>query len=596
LISKVEQLTERVVLSFLRLYRIQMGVAAEQASFRLISSSTPEDPSASIYQLQVRTTSGVVTRRMSIAPFGEGIHSKSQCFKVIYDDRLVVKIPPTPIVDFKEYLNLMAIEKQIAEKLAPEIFCIIPGLSVILDKIPEINIDQVLAPPRREAVWNRHLQKHRDLQKFLKIGSSFALFSALADNRFLNEIIADIHSSERELPCEIQDSLGSLWNHGEIHSLYNEKTIAAIFKVDKLFRKFERQIPYLTKSLRLSHPLDAHWRQTIFIKLILGVDLNQDSSPIHPDLVDGVYHIWNPIAADSSKVISEFKACLLERIEANTYRRCQTYMASLSHQVLMLLERLKIQRVAIRDLKPDNIFTLKVSNLPEGVYSAPAVDALGLIDLETAVFLESQHGQNLRQPLLSGSPAYATPANLFENEILNTIHPDLARIFRLQDWYAAMGVIYKIITGKVLFRRTGGILPKILQLRNSVSQSTAEVCSAYRQASKIFWRSAVNEFELRAGHIKDVLNFVDVPVTREIRKSIKKALDEEASVAYQSEMNASAVLKNRQGHYKKLNSKFMGTELSIPGYQLLEMMLATVYSAMYPHQWETGSSPEIWRT
>ena len=67
-----------------------------------------------------------------------------------------------------------------------------------------------------------------DLQRYLKVGPSFALFSALTDQRFLNEVIADIHDADRELPCEIQDSLGALWHHGDMDSIYDGQTVAAI--------------------------------------------------------------------------------------------------------------------------------------------------------------------------------------------------------------------------------------------------------------------------------------------------------------------------------------------------------------------------------
>ena len=232
-----EQLTERIVLSFLRLFRTQMGADQDQASSRLIPGSSAREPDSAIYELRVKTATGTCSRRMSIARLGEGIHSKSQCFRVIYDDRLVVKIPPTAITDFNSYLTFIAIEKQIAQNLSPEITCIVPSLGVVVDKLPGISLDGVLDPGRRETLLSHRLQRDAELQRFLRVGSSFAFFSALADYRFLNEIIADMHDADRELPAEIKESLGALWNHGAVDSLYDPETAAAIFDVDRLFRK-----------------------------------------------------------------------------------------------------------------------------------------------------------------------------------------------------------------------------------------------------------------------------------------------------------------------------------------------------------------------
>jgi len=595
----LKQLTERIVLAFLRLYRVQMDTTdPELASAKLVSPSSSAAPGAAVYDLQVKHADGVYSRRMSIEPVGEEIHSKSRCFRVIYDDRLVVKIHPRPITDFEKYLDLIAVEKRIAEKLSPDLVCIIPGFGVMFDKIPGVSQPAMLSDTRREELLSHRFKSDIELQQYLKVGSTLAFFSALADHRFLNEVIADIHNSELELPCEIQNSLGALWHHGELESCYNTETVTAIFDVDKVFRQFERQLRFLAKSLHLSRPLDAHWRQTVFTRLISGPDLSAEPAPLEPDLVECVHQIWDPIYKKTitRSTLENFKACLKQRIEANKYHRCRSFMSSLGHQLLVLLNKLNEKQVAMRDLKPDNIFTLKVSNLPEGVYSTPAIDALGLIDLETAVRLKPEKGNALRQPLLSGSPAYATPANLFENHILKILFPDLPGILLLQDWYAAIGVMYKIIIGKVLFWQTGRTLPKILQIRNSAPSSGKAAAMAFRKASEVFWHSVISEFRVRVDQAREPLEtvYIDVPpATREfITQSLRAELDSRNPCSAKStETN-----RKRQVHFQWLKTQLNTVNQRMSGLLLLRVMLAVVYSKMYPRRWETPSSPKIWRT
>ncbi|MGB5986888.1 MAG: hypothetical protein WBG37_16420 [Desulfobacterales bacterium] len=592
----LEQLTERIVFSFLRLFRTQMGADADQATSCLIPGSPAKETGSVIYELQLKTAAGAYTRRMSIARLGEGIHSKSQCFRVIYDDRLVVKIPPTPITDFNAYLNFIAIEKQTAQNLAPDITCIVPSLGVIVDKLPGINLDSVLNTGRREALLSHRLQRDVELQRFLRVGPSFAFFSALADYRFLNEIIADMHDADRELPGEIKDSLGALWHHGAMDSLYDPETAAAIFEVDRLFRKFEKALYPLVKSLKLAHPLDAHWRQSTFIRLILGAPPTTEAAPSQPELMEGVEQIWEPLQAAAAETLAAYTRHLKRRIAENKYQRCRTFMASLSHQVLILLHRLQLKQVAIRDLKPDNIFTLKISSLPEGVYTTPAVNALGLIDLETAVCLSPQKGIALRQPLLSGSPAYATPANLFENTILGSLFTDLPRILQLQDWYAAIGVIFKIIVGEVLFWRTGRILPQILKIRNRAPSTGKDAGTAFRRASTIFWHSVINEFQTQIKTHRESLNLVTLPLPREVQETIDEALKAEIDKPQSPSPSAQETDQKRRTHYQHLHAEFTTVQWDISAHLLLRGMLAMVYSRMHPRHWKSEHPPAIWRT
>ena len=63
---------------------------------------------------------------------------------------------------------------------------------------------------------------------------------------------------------------------------------------------------------------------------------------------------------------------------------------------------LKAKGIAIRDLKPDNIFVVGGDFL-----QAANEFSLGLIDFETAVNF-SVKDDEISQPLLAGTPAYAT--------------------------------------------------------------------------------------------------------------------------------------------------------------------------------------------
>ncbi|MEZ4604972.1 MAG: hypothetical protein R2861_16690 [Desulfobacterales bacterium] len=56
---------------------------------------------------------------MSICQLGDTVESKSTIYKVIYDDQLVIKIPPKPFTNFAKYLKYINNERHIVSCLTP---------------------------------------------------------------------------------------------------------------------------------------------------------------------------------------------------------------------------------------------------------------------------------------------------------------------------------------------------------------------------------------------------------------------------------------------------------------------------------------------
>ena len=110
-----------------------------------------------------------------------------------------------------------------------------------------------------------------------------------------------------------------------------------------------------------------------------------------------------------------------------------------------MLFHLKKKHTAIRDLKPDNMFLAGNSDNPDFFLTSPEQYKPGLIDLETSVNLGET--ETLQQPILAGTPHYATPSHIFENHVLKEVFNDLPRTLYLQDWFAAVGIIYTVVTG-----------------------------------------------------------------------------------------------------------------------------------------------------
>ena len=137
--------SNHIVQFFLDLYRRQIGIPAMGAcsmSFNELKKLNKSDEIT--YELKVTYNGREKIRRMSLCRLGEDMQSRSTCYKVIYDDLLVLKIPPEPITDFNQYLKSIELERAIAGRLGPEVPCVSPSLSAILDKSPEFKNDRGL--------------------------------------------------------------------------------------------------------------------------------------------------------------------------------------------------------------------------------------------------------------------------------------------------------------------------------------------------------------------------------------------------------------------------------------------------------------------
>ena len=142
----------------------------------------------------------------------------------------------------------------------------------------------------------------------------------------------------------------------------------------------------------------------------------------------------------------------------------------------------------------------------------PADYSLGFIDVETAVYFGKAEENNIRQPLLGGTPYYATPSHLFPNSVLAACFGDTSRILHFQDWQAVLVMIFKAVTGELLFDRTATHFADIKnRVMNAMRQAEA-LDPQLEEVSRIFWRSAAAEFRTKMKAAESALRFVEADI------------------------------------------------------------------------------------
>ena len=185
-----------------------------------------------------------------------------------------------------------------------------------------------------------------------------------------------------------------------------------------------------------------------------------------------------------------------------------SHFKALIVNLLEILARLKINQIAIRDLKPDNVFVVSISpqSLPDPTSSNAY--ALGLIDFETSVNLGPRKPSEIKQPKLAGTPYYATPASIFENRFLIPVYQNLPFVYRLQDWYSTMAMVYEIVVGEHLFEETGRMLPKIVQIKQRNLKAGIHPNKIYTHVSRLFWKTAEAEFKQKVAEHRKYLDTI----------------------------------------------------------------------------------------
>jgi serine/threonine protein kinase len=305
-----------------------------------------------------------------------------------------------------------------------------------------------------------------------------------------------------------------------------------------------------------------------------------------------------------------------------------------------LLYWLRKKSVAIRDLKPDNLFI--VGDITKSPFMlARAEDySMGLIDFETAVCYEPNQNNGFVQPMLACTPSYATPSHLFANDLLTSVYPDLTRILHLQDWQAVIGMIFTIVTGERLFDKTRKKLSEIRNVLRASSLQKKTLADAYKICCCQFWKSAAFEFRDKAVRYEKKLKSVECAININIRSMLREEVEKARSatvnemkqiilsqqwfksdkarrdllrssqaaisrckINWQNNINVPAArpgirnqivwflsdLENRKADYEEQIQwldRLSAENPKLTSCDLLQIMFKTVYKGMYKEEWE----------
>jgi serine/threonine protein kinase len=543
----------RIINFFLNLYQLQLGASySAQDPTEVIPLRSHRTSPVKAFELRVKHADTWKSRRMTIEPMDVGSGSKSTCYKVTYDEMLVVKVPPRSINDFNEYINGINFERRIVDRLSSDIECIAPSISVVLQRIPRFYDKQGLRPEELEIKYTKWLKDSPQLQKYLKIGDSFAYFMDLSKYEFFSSVLHKIHNIQKELQKEILSNYDALWDLELFEQRYGTENAAAFFSINDVNTYFEKEIsPFLEQYFESMSAVPMHIRREWLLYYLAGKEIDKTGLDLPEDFYNELDTLMKKLFVEKEESIQNYTQTIRQYIREKNYDQYTSQFKGVIANIIDLLARLKDKGVAIRDLKPQNIFIATKSTKSHFFLASAGAFSLGLIDFETAVCFRTENRGEMDQPLLAGTPFYATPSHLFKNDVLGTIHADLPRVLHLQDWHAAVAMIFFAVTGQRLFDRTGKILPEITRMKQDTDMTSLSLAELYNNVNVMFWHNARQEFtdKIAANHeiLKSVRTTLSRNASRLIRHEVRNHADFIKDII-RSRVAMQTIFKSKKSH------------------------------------------------
>ena len=536
-----------IALFFLGLYKVQNGLDKDvPARFTMTDNTTTQK--MKIFELGVKGSGDWLTRRMSVGPLGEETGSKSKCFYVIYDTHMVVKIPPVPVTDIQRYVRDIRREVQVASQLSP-VACIVPMVSVVLKKVKKLPYESSLTQEQLEKQYIRLVEEDTEYQEYLKIGDRFAFFMELTNSFFLGRVIDELHESKDNTGNEIREAPEVAWDQEAFTTRYGLSSLPVFEGLQTLYRLCEAEIKRIFKESAHGEKVHTFQIKNWFLATITGENRHLEEKGIDEALRTRIKDGLSSIFKSNQKNVDDLIHLLKTQQKTKAFSKSRQQIENIASNMLELLCLLKEKHLALRDLKPDNLFLNADPDTYPGFLKNRRAFSIGVIDIETAVSLKPTRDGTIAQPLLGGTPLYATPLHLLKNRTISTNFGSLADALHLQDWFATMAIIFKAVAGINLFPRAARSFPGILKILKSSRNRTDPDEATVKAMSQKFWSAAATDIKAHLSAFSDVLNQLTVSVPEAMAPSIKQELEREKALihlAIRKHVSLSPLLKSEK--------------------------------------------------
>jgi serine/threonine protein kinase len=438
---------------------------------------------------------------------------------------MVVKIPAKPITEFEQYIESIKKEVHIVNKLIPK-ECIIPKVSVVLDMIHRFPDSDHIPPDSLEEKYINLMRRSPEYQKYLKINNSFAYIMDLSKYYFLSHILEELHDIKHLISREITENAEIIWEPAKFKGRYGIEN-DTIFEIREVFNRCAVIVRRLVERAGITATVSDYQIQSWFITHLAEEQISANGSGYPASFISDLNRLFKKTVTDHSDVVEVYRKTIRNYIYMSFLEQNKAQMSAITTNLLDILAWFRRKRVSMRDLKPDNLFVAgEPDRYPLFLRSAQEF-SLGIIDVETAVDFEKSKYTQIKQPLLGGTPFYATPSHFLKNNILASKLGNLGKILHLQDWHAILVMIYKAITGELLFNQTAKLFGDLRNMMIQANQADNHGSDIFEEASRMFWHSAVVEFQEKMEGSQKPLKSVVVTLPESVQHMFGKVLIKE---------------------------------------------------------------------
>jgi hypothetical protein len=403
---------------------------------------------------------------------------------------LVVKIPVTPIRTFEEYLKSLNRQRSIVDQYDADKRIVAPGVAPFFKCSQLLGDFGDLPPASVEKRGIRWLAGHPDYHRYLKIDDGFVFLMDLSAYGFLSDAIQRIHDLSAEIPNEIVSNPHVLGDFHGFENRYGRHCARIYFLMNGVWTEYEERARRLAREAGI-RPRTIYEQRQWLLGQVAGLP-REYPGDAPPAFVAALERVLAEVLEKNQDIVAAYRKTIKVYVKRIAFSKNIAKIRALVIILLDLLAWLESRRLAIRDLKPDNLFIAGDADRYSTLAADPEKYCLGLIDIETAIGLGADP---TAQPLLGGTPSYATLSQFYPNRTLSRVYRDLPLILHLQDWYAAVVMIYEIVTGTQLFADTRKLLFDIKALSRKLKSDAGGPATAYCGSNYVFWLRAAEEFE-----------------------------------------------------------------------------------------------------
>ena len=513
---------EMVLELFVQLFKAQVGAVPDASADIDLVESRPTCPNDT-YEMRVKTGKEWASRRMSIGLLGQGGGSRSKCYYVIYDSHMVLKIPTKTILDFSVYRQKIKAEARIVERFYPR-ECIVPRIGVILKAVYPRADWEKLSEDDLEDKYVHLMEVKPEYQQYLKIGSSFAFFMDLSRHFFLSTTLEEIHRGDQRIVTEALKQQELLWDQHGFVCRYGEDAGAVCHDLQDAYYRCEGRLRKIVDEAQIIEDIPTFQLKQWFLTHLSGERVDAGSEDLPEELIDRVNRFLYKVVRENHQQVEQYRQSVRTYIKEMRFSQHRIQLENLATNTLNLLAWIDEKDLAMRDLKPENLFVAGPLDAYPVFLNDSRKFSIGLIDVETAVVMDKTDSKDIPQPQLAGTPLYATPTHLMTNTIIEEVYDDVRTILHMQDWYATIAIMYKIIAGRNLFSATAMLFPEMVKQIRMMDPAGPEMDKEMALVNQMFWGRAKSELEKGLDTHKDIFQRVEVVVPKSMVSKVVKAL------------------------------------------------------------------------